>query len=190
MKSKLLTGLLLCLLFAACKEVTFETPQPKGKRVLKDIPRNLRGKYLPVTENGDLSKDTIIVTANGYHFGYFDPADRAKKNEAYEEGILNDTLVLKSYKGYYFLNLYEKPEWLLRVIRREKNGDLIYMTLEEKGTDFNDFLNKLSIEIAIDSTQLENKTLYQIDPSPSKLIELIDKGFFTETRLTRIKENR
>lgn len=190
MKRDLLALLLLCWIFVACKEVTFETPQPKGRKALSSVPKNLQGKYLTHTEEGELSKDTIIITPKGYHFGYFDPADRVKKSESYDKGVLSDTMVLKSYKGYYFLNIYENPEWLLRVLKRDKNGDLIYMTLEEKGTDFNDFLNKLSVEIAIDSTQLENETLYQIDPSPQKLIELIDKGFFTETRLTRIKERR
>lgn len=175
---------------ASCKEVTFENPQPEGRKSLTSIPKTLQGKYLTLTEEGEMSRDTIVVTDRGYYFGYYDIADRAKKNERYEEGVLSDTMVLKYYKGYYFLNFNENPEWLLRVLKKEKNGDLIYMTLEEKGTDFDDFLNKLSVEVRIDSTQLETETLYQIDPSPNKLIELINKGFFTETRLLKIKNTR
>jgi hypothetical protein len=176
----------LLLFVFSCKEVTFETPQPKDRKALTSMPKNIQGKYLTRTEEGELSKDTIVITGKGYHFGYYDAADRSKKNESYEQGVLSDTMVLKSYKGYYFLSLNENPEWILRVLKREKNGDLLYMALEEKDADFNDFLNKLSVEIRIDSTQNANETLYQIDPSPSELIELIDKGFFTETRLIKI----
>jgi hypothetical protein len=175
------------VLVAACKEVSFQNPQPEGRKALTDVPKALRGKYLTLTDDGKPSKDTVIITAHGYRFGYFDVAERSGKNDRYEEGVLSDTLVLKSYKGYYFLSINENPEWLLRVLRQEKNGDLIYMTLEEKNTDFNDFLKKLSAEIRVDSTQKENETLYQIDPTPAELIGLIDKGFFSASRLIRIK---
>lgn len=189
MNRNILIAVFLFLIVLSCKEVTFENPQPKGRKALSSVPRSLQGKYLTLTEEGELSKDTIVITDRGYYFGYYDLADRAKKNERYEEGVLSDTMILKSYRGYYFLNFNEKPEWLLRVLKREKNGDLVYMTLEEKETGFTDFLNKLSIEVRIDSTQLEDETLYQIDPTPHKLIELIDKGFFTETKLIKIKKN-
>jgi hypothetical protein len=178
---------LFLLLALSCKEVSFENPQPEGKKALKGIPKALQGKYLALTEEGKPSKDTVIVTPRGYRFGYFDPAERSGKSDRYEEGVLSDTLVLKSHKGYYFLNLNENPEWLLRVLRQEKNGDLIYMTLEEKNTDFNDFLRKLSAVIQVDSIQKKDETLYQIDPTPAELMRLIDGGFFSESRLVRIK---
>lgn len=174
------------LVVLGCKEVSFENPQPEGKKALTAIPASLQGKYLALTDDGKPSKDTVIVTARGYRFGYFDPAERSGKNDRYEEGVLSDTLVLKSHKGYYFLNLNENPEWLLRVIRQEKNGDLIYMTLEEKNADFNDFLKKLVAEIRVDSIVKEDETLYQIDPTPAELMRLIDKGYFSESRLVRI----
>ncbi|MBT1701547.1 hypothetical protein KK083_31935 [Fulvivirgaceae bacterium PWU4] len=179
---------LFLLVVFACKEVSFENPQPEGRKALTSVPRALQGKYLTLTDEGTPSKDTVVITEHGYRFGYFDVAERSGKNDRYEEGVLSDTLVLKSYKGYYFLNLNEKPEWLLRVLRQEKNGDLIYMSLQEKNTDFNDFLKKLSAEIRVDSIQKENETLYQIDPTPAMLMKLIHKGYFAESRLIRIKE--
>jgi hypothetical protein len=188
--NRVLVTFLLLVTIASCKEVTFQTPQPKDRSALSSIPKNIQGKYLTRTEDGELSKDTIVITEKGYHFGYFDMADRSKKNESYEQGVLSDTMVLKSYKGYYFLSLNENPEWILRVLKREKNGDLIYMAMDEKDANFNDFLNKLSMEIRVDSIQTEKETLYQIDPSASKLVELIDKGFFSETRLIKIPAKR
>lgn len=175
------------MILVGCKEVTFKEPQPRGKNSLSSVPKSLQGIYLTLTPEGELSKDSVIVTPRGYRFGYFDQAERSMKNEGYEEGVLSDSLILKAFKGYYFLSLNENPEWLLRVLRQENNGDLIYMALEEKHANFNEYLERLSHEIRIDSVTTERETLYQIDPTPNQLINLIDKGFFSKTRLVKIK---
>jgi hypothetical protein len=184
---RLLFPIFFLILLAACKEISFEIPQPAGKKALTSVPKTLRGRYLVRTAEGDLSKDTVIITANGYRFGYYDAAERAAHNDEYERGILSDSLVLKNYKGYYFLNLNENPEWILRVLKQEKNGDILYMTMEEKNTDFNIYMKKLSAEISIDSLTTASETLYQINPTANQLVELIRKGFFSESKLVRIK---
>jgi hypothetical protein len=177
---------IISLALISCKEVTFKVPQPKDKKALATIPKNIQGKYLVLTDEGTLSKDTVVITSKGYRFGYFDPEERAAKNDEYEEGILGDSMVLKNFKGYYFLSLNEDPEWILRVLKEEKNGDLFYMTLEDKKLEFTEYLEKLSGEIRIDSMTTENETLYQIDPDANKLTDLIKKGFFSETRLIKV----
>src|SRR4051812_39635629 len=122
----------LVLIFAlfvliSCKEISFREPQPKGRKALASIPKSLQGKYLSLKEeNGEFSKDTIVIYSTGYRFGYFDPIERAKKGDL-DKGTLGDSLVLKSYKGYYFMNMNQKPEWMLRVLKQQKNGDLLYM---------------------------------------------------------------
>lgn len=185
MKSSLIF-LTATILFCSCKEVTFREPQPNGRRALTSVPEKLQGKYLTYQENGELSQDTVIVTRYGYRFGYFNRvADSGR--ESYDTRILSDSLVLRSYRGYYFLNFYEDPEWLVRVIKQEKNGDLIYMAMEEEGVDFNDYIRKLSAEIPIDSVKGKNETLYYIDPSPSRLVELIEKGYFSKATLKKIE---
>lgn len=183
--------ILICaVIFSGCKEVTFPVPQPKDKKELAAVPKNLQGKYLVMTEDGNPSKDTIVITGRGYRFGYFDPEERAAKNDEYEQGVLSDSMVLKVYKGYYFLSLNENPEWLLRVLKPEKNGDLIYMSLEDKKMEFNPFLEKLSSEIRIDSMTTEKETLYQIDPDANQLMDLIKKNFFSETRLIKLHQSK
>jgi hypothetical protein len=180
--------LLIAVVLLGCKEVSFKEPQPKEKKALTMIPKNLQGKFLVMTDDGAPSKDTVVITARGYHFGYFDPEERALKNDEYEEGVLSDSMVLKSYKGYFFLSLNENPEWILRILKEEKNGDLTYMTLEDKKMEFNDYLERLSGEIRIDSMTTENETLYQIDPDPNQLVDLIKKKFVSETRLIRVRQ--
>jgi hypothetical protein len=184
---KRIAPFLLLSILISCKEVSFREPQPKGRKILTTVPKELHGKYLPEKDDGGVSKDTIVITAKGYRFGYYDPADQIKSRDKFDDGNLGDSLILKSFKGYYFLNFNERPEWLLRVFKRQSNGDLIYMTPEQEGIDFKDYIKNLSKEIRIDSVKLKDEVLYQIDPTPRQLVSLIEKGYFSRTILRRVK---
>jgi len=153
----------------SCKEVTFKEPQPRGKKSLKEMPEGLVGSYL-LTDEKDGATDTLIVKSKGYLVA----SDK-------KGGDLGDSLVLKKFKGYYFVNINENPEWIVRVIKQETNGDLVYMTMDEEGVPFKDFLDKVSKEIKIDSVEINGEKLYQIDPSPKQLVRLIEKGYFRKT---------
>lgn len=178
----------ICLIvFASCKEISFREPQPKGRKALTTVPKKLQGMYLPVQLDGSLSRDTVIITRHGYRFGYYDGTVASSHQTHFEEGGLSDSLVLKAYRGYYFLNLYEDPEWLLRVIRQEKDGDLVYMAMEQTDVDFKDYIIKLSDELPVDSVKADGEVQYYIQPSPAKLVELIEKGYFSQTVLKRIR---
>jgi hypothetical protein len=179
----LIIGLLLCLIWS-CKEISFKEPQPKGKKQLTMVPKPLRGNYLTYKEDGALGQDTIIITSRGYQINYAEPSETKSH---YDQGILSDSLVLKNYKGYYFLSFLEGPEWILRVIRQHKNGDLILMAPEQEGVDFKDYVNKLSKQIRIDSLQAGDKMVYQIDPSADQLIYFIEHGYFSRAVLKKIK---
>ena len=167
-------AILLCLV--ACKEISFKQPQPKDVRALNTIPGSLRGKYLLVDPNTPIP-DTLFVEADGYRVGH----------NPKEKNMLGDSLVLKNYKGYYFLNINGNPEWFLRVIKQEKNGDLQYMSLEQEQNDFGNFVKKLSTVINVDSVQLKDEILYQIDPTPRELVTLINKGYFKKITLKKIR---
>jgi hypothetical protein len=171
-----ISACILLIVFFGCKEISFKEPQPKGKPALSRIPKELQGKYLLVDTNSS-SSDTLLVTRYGYEFA----SDSTK-------GVLNDSLVLKKYKGYYFFNDNQKPEWLLRVVKREANGDLSYMLMDSGEKSFPEFVLSLNNEIKIDSFQVNDEKLYQIDPSPKQLITLISKGYFRTTmRLKKIQ---
>lgn len=177
--------ILVLLLFAGCKEISFENPQPEGKHALREIPRKLQGRYLLPDDEGKLANDTLIVHANGYRFGYFDAAER----DSDDSEVLSDSLVIKYYKRYYFLNSLDGagPEWHLRVFRAEKNGDITMMAPERRNISFNDYLKQLNREIKIDSFLVNEQMIYRIDPTPKQLIDLIRKGYFSETRLVKQK---
>lgn len=161
--------LLLILLAAfACKEISYREPQPKGKKSLSKVPASLHGRYLLPAENDSTTPDTIIIHETGY----------VVSGEPRDKAVLSDSLVLKYYKGYYFMNMHEKPEWLLRVLRSEKNGDLVCLSMEADDKNFKALITSLSKVIAIDSSEVNGKKLYQIDPTPKQLVRLLKHGHF------------
>jgi hypothetical protein len=172
---KNLWAVLFVVLFFSCKEVTYNDPQPKGKKSIAVVPEKLRGSYVMINDKEN-SKDTLFVNSRGYMIA----SDRKQKS-------LGDSLVLRYYKGYYFLSINENPEWLLRVIQRDPNGDLRFMSMDTDENNFKSLLNKLSKEVKIDSITLSHEKLYQIDPTPKQLLKLIKKDFFNEvSRMQKI----
>jgi len=160
----------------SCKEISFKEPQPKGKKVLREVPKQLIGTYLLIDDK-EGAADTLFVSVNGYLV-----ASDKKQN------LLGDSLILKKFKGYYFVNINEKPEWLLRVLKQEENGDLIYMSMEEDEEGFNKLLKRISQEVQLDSMEVNGEKLYQIDPTPKQLVKLIETGHFKKTiRMKRMK---
>ncbi len=167
-------AVVICLLAFSCREVSFREPQPRGKKSLEEIPPPLQGLYY-IPPDGESPADTLRVNDSGYFF----VSDRKDKMQ------LSDSVVIKRYKGYYFLNVHEKPEWLLRVIRPQPNGDLLMLSMETEEKKFQEFVRSLSKRIAVDSLKLETKTLYQIDPSPKELYKLIREGYFKQRILLK-----
>src|SRR4051812_17577410 len=86
--------ILFLLALIGCKEISFQQPQPKGKKALNKIPGTLHGRYL-LSDPDSPSKDTLFVTADNYRVGH----------NPNEKSTLSDSVVLKYYKGYYFLNI-------------------------------------------------------------------------------------
>jgi hypothetical protein len=160
----------IVILLIGCKEVTYKEPQPKGIKKLHSIPSSLQGRYILPDDNRAI-RDTLVVQSNRY-FASSDP---------HGGSILSDSLLLKYHEGFYFININDRPEWLLRVIQQEKNGDITCYMLQAEDSVFHDMLQHLSKEIQVDSTVSKNETLYQINPSSKKLISLIQKGYFKKT---------
>lgn len=150
----------------ACTEISYKEPQPKGIKSLTEVPSKLHGTYL-------WDGDTIT---------FFDKGFRAKDKK--EDFLyLSDSIVLKKYKNHYFVSYREHYEWLIRVLKPQKNGDLLYLEMEnvpENDPDKKIFIEKLSKETPVIKNTVDSVTHYIIDPSPKKLYALIQKGFFKE----------
>jgi len=164
MKLTLLFIFFSCLV--SCREITFREPQPKGIKVLESVPKSLVGRY-PLPEDDGTVIDTLIIQSSGYYF--------AKDND---KGLLGNDLVLKKYKGYYFVNMNGNPEWFLRIIKQDKDGTITIMRMDNTESNFALLVKDLSKEIRVDTVMQGEDTFYQIDPSPKELMGLIKKGYF------------
>lgn len=165
---------LLAIVFTACTEISYKEPQPKGISSLNSVPEKLFGKYV-------LDGDTVVFFDKGFR-----SVDK-KEDILY----LSDSIVLKKYKGYYFVNYRDGYEWLLRILKSQKNGDLLMLEMDNVPEDAAQrklFIETLSKQTPVIETTVDSVTHYVIDPSPKKLHELIEKGYFKEKRpLVKIK---
>ncbi len=178
---KLMLVVSWALLMYSCKEVSFREPQPAGVNSLTEIPKSLQGSYIAIDEKGN-DTDTLIVESWGYHFR------DAKEKDWLGRGVISDTLVIKSYQNYYFVNFRAGDQWILRLIRQKPSGSIEFMSIPV-GDDAKrkDILKKLSKKFPVTEIQRKDDTFYQINPNRDQLMQLIQEGFFTGNELARIK---
>ncbi|MEZ4946981.1 MAG: hypothetical protein R2804_15690 [Cyclobacteriaceae bacterium] len=169
-------------LLASCKEISYQTPQPAGIKPLNEIPLVLQGHYLSYDEITGEESDTLIIESWGYHFK--DKND----NDWLGAGHLSDSLVVKFYKNYYFINFKSGDQWVLRLIRQKSYGGIEFLSIDiQDDAKRKDILKKISKELEIKEIHRGEDTFYQIAPTSDQLMKLIDKGFFKGSELSKIK---
>ena len=89
---KIPNGIFLIIIgiLSSCTEIYFTEPQPKGIKTVENGLEELAGEYI---SNEDT--DTLKISKEGIIWSEDDK----------EEEALGD-LIIKKYKGYYFVNLY------------------------------------------------------------------------------------
>lgn len=168
------------LFFASCKEVSFREPQPSGVKPLTEVPEALRGMYIPRDAKPDDKADTLIIESWGYHFKDSNDKDWLGR------GAISDSLIVKFYQDYYFVNFRSGDQWVLRLIKQNKNGSIEFLSIDLQSEETSkDKLKRLSKKVKFTEVKRGDDTFYQINPSPSQLMTLINEGFFTGTTLDR-----
>src|SRR5882757_112711 len=121
------------MFFTSCKEVSFREPQPSGVKALTEVPEVLRGMYIPRDAKPDDKGDTLLIESWGYHFK--DSQDK----DWLGRGVISDSLVVKFYQDYYFVNFRSGDQWVLRLVKQNPNGDMQFLSIdlqsEEKSKD-------------------------------------------------------
>jgi len=170
-------------LLYSCKEVTFTEPQPRGVTSLKEMPLLLQGKYQTMDATTGQFSDTLIIESWGYHF-----KDKNEKDWL-TRGTISDTLVVKFYQNYYFVNFKSNGQWVLRLIQQEPSGNIQFLSIDLKDElKRKEILKKLKKKVTIKEVHTkENDIFYQINPTVDQLMLLIKEGYFTGSRLHKIK---
>ena len=166
----------------SCKEVSFREPQPAGVGALKEIPAELRGRYLATTKTSNEKNDTLVIETWGYHFKDKDDKDWLGK------GTLSDSLVVKFYKNYYFVNFRSGDQWVLRLIKRKPSGAIEFLSIDLENEDARKrVIGKLSSRFALKELKKEGDVFYQINPTRNQLLVLIKEGYFTGGELKKLR---
>jgi hypothetical protein len=183
MKIRLMVLILFwAFLLYSCKEVTFHEPQPAGVPSLKTIPPGLLGHYSTRDKSTGEIGDTLIIESWGYHFKDTDDKDWLGN------GRISDTLVVKFYQNYYFVNFKEGDQWVLRLVKEKSPGvlELLSIDLQEDGKR-KETLKKMARKISVKEIKRNDDTFYQINPTQAQLMTLIKEGYFTGIELRKMK---
>ncbi len=169
------------LLLYSCKEVSFREPQPVGVPPLTEVPKSLRGHYTGIDDKGN-DTDTLIIESWGYRFR------DSKGNEWLGRGVISDSLVLKYYQNYYFVNFRSGNQWVLRLIKQKPSGsiDFLSINLEDESRRTN-ILKNLAKSVPIKEVHRKNDVFYEIEPSREQLMKWVKEGLFTGTELSKVK---
>ncbi len=181
MKYFLLAGFWMMMLWS-CKEVSYREPQPSGVQPLKEVPEKLRGTFQTIDPTTGEFGDTLVIESWGYHM-----KDKNDK-DFLGRGVLSDTLVVKFYQNYYFVNFKSGNQWVLRLIRQQPDGtiELLSMDLSNE-TRRIELIKKLSKKLKVKEIKIKDDTFYQINPTPAQLMTLIKEGFFTGSKINKVK---
>ncbi len=170
------------LLLYSCKEVTFREPQPVGIAPLKEIPQKLQGEYLTRDKSTGEIGDTLFIESWGYHFKDTDEKDWLGNAR------LSDSLVIKFYQNYYFVNFKEGDQWVLRLMKEKSPGVLELLSIDiQDDSKRKEMLRKISRKVSVKEIVRGEDTFYQINPTPAQLMVLIKEGYFTGIELRKNK---
>jgi hypothetical protein len=170
------------LLLASCKEVSFKEAQPAGVKALAEIPSSLQGHYLSIDDGTGEESDTLIIESWGYHFKDKEDTDWLGR------GQISDTLVVKYYNDYYFVNFKSGDQWVLRLLHQKPKGGIEFLSIDiQDETKRKEILKTISKEMNIKEIRKDEDTFYQISPTRAQLMALIKQGLFTGSELSKIK---
>jgi hypothetical protein len=176
--------ILICFFWAvlllSCKEVSYSTAQPAGVKALQQLPESICGEYLIRDKATGEIGDTIIIETWGYR------TKDVNGKEWLGAGRITDTLVVKQYENYYFINIKEGDQWILRLLKVKNPNKLELLSINlEDDVVREEVLQKLGKRFKVKTHEQNDHVFYQINPTPAQLISLINEGYFTGVELRR-----
>jgi hypothetical protein len=201
--------LVVIFMFACQPSVVFDEPQPADVSVLSGFPKRIQGQFLSSDDssvleitatsvcrkykfdmkihisqldtNLQLIGDTLfnIHTNEGTLVQIEGDSLVEPVNEVDTLFALNENNVLKKFKGYYFLNIYNSPAWLVKKLEL-KHGMLTLSSINNK--EDLDQLRTLS-------ESPEDTAVYKFSPTRKQFRKFLrNEGFRDTETFTKIRE--
>lgn len=176
--------IVICCFWAAlllsCKEVSYPKTQPAGIAALQQLPQSICGEYrIRDKATGEIG-DTIIIETWGYR------TKDANGKEWLGAGHISDTLIVKQYQNYYFINFKEGDQWILRLLKVKNPNRLELLSIDlEDDVVREAILQKLGKKFDIKTSKQNDYVFYQINPTPAQLMSLVNENYFTGVELLR-----
>ena len=163
-------GLLAAI--SSCLPVYFEQPQPAGIEAEKIFPKKLQGVYFE--EGNDI---TIKIDELTFEYG--------NEDTILNRGQLSDSLILKKYKKYFFLNLKNDDLWSVYVVSKKNDIKLLCLTipdLPEENQRKEKKLEKLGKITVVKEIPDSDGDVhgYAINPTKKELETLLREKMFVE----------
>jgi hypothetical protein len=157
-------GIILAIAASSCVTLEYENPQPADAADLSSIPYQLQGTYL------DEDNDTLLVDEHGFAY-------RSEMSPVASEAGLSDTLILRPYKGCYSVNIAGDNGWLVYLICRETNGDLLLYGIDVEEEAVRDKLKSIT-KVVAETDDSGNVTAYRINPTEKEFDQMFEAGLF------------
>ena len=130
----------------------------------------------------------LAVKSEGNPFFATELLRFAKDNDWLGKGQLCDSLVIKFYQNYYFVNFRSGDQWVLRLLRQKASGSIEFMSIPvSDDAKRKEILKKLSRKFEVKELKRKDDTFYGINPTREQLMGLIKEGFFEGSELSKVK---
>lgn len=165
----ILIFLLVFFLATSCIEVKFETSQPAGIAALENFPESLLGEY--INEDGDtlIIENKIVSLLNR----------KSKCDRLFEQDSLCESIILKKWEAYYFLNLKENNLWTTALMEHLNDNQLLVSLIDAESDTVLHKINDVTQLDTINSDEGE-PIYFIVNPVHAELKELVKKGAFSQ----------
>lgn len=164
---KILLLISLVCFFTSCSMVYFEEPQPAGKKNIDELPKKLHGAFM--SQNDDGTK--LVINKDQIHYFHADEKEINLK--------LNKNLIVKKYKGEYYVNVKDEDNHYWGLYLLVPAGKKLIMKSSSLNDDNLEKFQTITNIKAYHSPEKDVKE-YILNPTLKQLKNLMKDGFFME----------
>jgi len=159
--------LAILLLLSSCVEVEFKHPMPQKGTTLEKLPEDIKAYLISLDENSTKNSKLTVSEFN-------EDFDMNKP--------LPDDVILKKWKGNYYLNQKEDSLWQLIVIKPAKNKTFNITHIDGSNQEIIDKLKSITeVEEIFDADGDLDRII--LDPSAKEFKKMLKSSVFVKVDL-------